>query len=101
MIPRTSTMRTLMGRTSQKVDWPAMSSVNRIASVAYATDDRLSLENTASACTLDRRSVASSADASGRPSAACRARSTARRAGFGDSIAAGRATRTSGAACRK
>jgi hypothetical protein len=95
MIARTDTMTTEIGIVSQKAAVPAARSVNMIASVAYATEDRLSLENTASALGIDRRSAASSSLASGRPNAARRAPANTRPSGSAGAMAAGRAVRTS------
>src|SRR5437899_8109163 len=45
MITKSVTISPEIGRTSQKAAVPAASSVNMISSVAYATEERLSLEN--------------------------------------------------------
>jgi len=91
----------LIGRASQNVPRPAISSVNRIASVAYATDETLSLENTASACVRPSRSPASSCVASGRPRARRRTRVMPRLTVSRGSMAAARAVRTPGSPIRK
>ena len=95
MIARTDTMTTEIGIVSQNADVPAARRVNMIASVAYATEERLSLENTARALAIDRRSPASSSVARGRPNAVRRARAKTRPSGSAGAMAAGRAVRTS------
>jgi hypothetical protein len=76
---------------------PAARSVNRIASVAYATEDMTSLEKTARAFHFGSRSWASSSDDSGRPNSAWRAVARACSSGADGSSAAGLATNTPGA----
>jgi hypothetical protein len=101
MTPRTATMRMEIGIVSQNAAVPAASSVNMIASVAYATDDRLSLEKTASAFGIDRRSSASSPLASGRPNRIRRVLAAACPSGWIGALAAGRAVTLPGPAYRK
>ncbi len=96
MMPSTSTIRIEMGTASPNAPVPAASSVNRIASVAYATEDRLSLENTARALTLDSRSSPSSSVRSGRPKARRRIQAAARPTVVAGMKASGRATTTPG-----
>ena len=98
MIPRTATIsdRDRDGQPERAV--PAASSVNMIASVAYATDDRLSLEKTASALGIDSRSSASSSLASGRPNRIRRVRAREPAERSVGSLAAGRAVTVPGPA---
>jgi hypothetical protein len=75
--------------------------VNRLASVAYATDDMTSEEKTGSAFHFGRRSSISDSVASGLPNRARRAANVARPRRVRGSIAVERATTTPGAAYRK
>src|SRR6476620_7209119 len=101
MIPRIATMTSEIGRVSQNAPWPAARSVKRIASVAYATDERLSLEKTASAFVFESRSADSSSLASGRPNRTRRVRAAKRPPTLADSPAASLARTTPGAGWRK
>ena len=67
-IASTSTTAMVMGMTSVNATMPtAGMRIRRISSVAYATEDMLSEEKTASAVGLPSRSCSSRAVASGRP----------------------------------
>src|SRR6476659_5280045 len=101
MMPRTATINAEIGTVNQKAPVPTASSVKRMASVAYATDDRLSLEKTASALTFESRSLDSSAFESGRPKASRRARASVSPMEPVGSIAAGLATMTPSPTVRK
>ena len=101
MITKIVTIRTEIGMTSQNAAVPAASRVNMIGSVAYATDDRLSLEKAASALTLGRRSSSSSSVASGRPKRIRRAPARTRSCDVVGALASGRAVMTPGATYRK
>src|SRR6478736_8199252 len=96
MMPRIVTIAIEIGIVSQNAAVPAASRVNMIASVAYATDDRLSLEKTASAFGIDSRSSASSSLASGRPNRILRPRAAIRPIGCVGVLAAGRAVTVPG-----
>ena len=67
MIHRIATITIEIGTVSPKATVPAPSRVNIEASVAYATEDSMSLEKTASALSLESRSSPSSSLARARP----------------------------------
>ncbi len=75
---------------------PAASSVKRLASLAYATDDMTSDEKTGSAFHFGSRSVSSSSDGIGRPNSTRRAPAMRRPHGVEGALASSLAARTPG-----